>query len=243
MLSDLLVSLASAALILAFTYLVNILFGRIIIGVVWKKNRSVAYEIGRVGAIVIWTAGILFTLPVLGASDLVVSVVILLVGAFLIIATRDFTGNWFAGQMIKTIIPFRVGDWIRTPETYGRVARIDNLYTTLVTPKNETVVIPNSKLTSESIVDRTTNGTVKVPIEVEVDSKVGFVKFSAAATDVAVEIGSQYSEVEESKPPEIYMLSQSDLKTRYAVVLEISSPAREDEVASEFRRRLADAGL
>jgi small-conductance mechanosensitive channel len=233
------VSLLFVALILSATWLTNFLFGKLIIGAVWKRNRSVAYEVSSVGSIVIWTAGVLLTLPVLGASDTVVSVVILLVGAFLILATREFTGNWFAGQTIKKIIPFRVGDWIRTSEIYGRVVKIDDLYTTLVTQSNEAVVVPNSRLTSDSIVDRSTNGSINVPLEVEVPSGLELSLVSMTMAGIARELSMNFSDVEENVQPEIYILAQTPNTVRLKVVLRITNPAREDEAKSEFKKRLA----
>jgi small-conductance mechanosensitive channel len=232
-------SLLFVALILSATWLTNFLFGKLVIGAVWKRNRSVAYEVSSVGSIVIWTAGVLLTLPVLGASDTEVSVVILLVGAFLILATREFTGNWFAGQTIKKIIPFRVGDWIKTSEVYGRVVKIDDLYTTLVTPSNEAVVVPNSKLTSDSIVDRSSNGSINVPLEVEVPSGMELSLVSMTLAGIARELSMNFSDVEEIGQPEIYILTQTPKTVRLKVVLRITNPAREDEAKSEFKKRLA----
>lgn len=228
-----------AFLILAVTYLVNFVFGRLVIGAVSKKNRSVAYEVGSIGGIVIWIAGVLFTLPVLGASDTVVSVVILLVGAFLILATRDFIGNWFAGQTIKKIIPFRIGDWIKTSESYGRVVKIDDLYTTLVTEGNESVVIPNVKLTSDTIVDRTTNGYLNVPVEVDVPSEVELAALLPTISEIASDLSARYADLGEDQSPEIQVLSQTPASVKIRVMLKLTNPSREEEAKSEFRKRMA----
>ena len=236
---DALIRLFLVAVILTATWLINQVFGRIVIGAISKRNRNVAYEVSSVGGIVIWMAGVLLTLPVLGASDTVVSVVILLAGAFLILATRDFAGNWFAGQTIKKIIPFRVGDWIRTSGVYGRVAKIDDLYTTLVTPENETVVMPNSKLTSDFIVDRSANGSIKVPVEFEVPSTVESGVMSLAVGSILQELSSKFSEVGDNEQPEIHLLSQTREAVRARAVLRIANPAREEEAKSEFRKRLS----
>jgi small-conductance mechanosensitive channel len=229
--------------ILAITYVVNFVFGKIVIRTLGKRNRSSAYEIGRIGGIVIWTVGVLSALPIVGASDVVVAVVLLLIGAFLIILTRDFTSNWFAGQMIRTIVPFRVGDWIRTAGSYGRVSRIESLYTILVTPENETVVIPNSKLTSDLIVDRTTSGSLKVPVEVEIDPTVGFGQLAKAVTDISNDLNEYLSSGSRTAEPEIYVVSQDSERARVRIVLRIDNPARELEVSSEFRKRIAALGL
>jgi small-conductance mechanosensitive channel len=233
-------SLLVVALILSATWLTNFLFGRLIIGAVWKRNRSLAYEVSSVGGIVIWTAGVLLTLPVLGASDTVVSVVILLVGAFLILATRDFTGNWFAGQTIKKIAPFKIGDWIRTPSTYGRVVKIDDLYTTLVTPENESVAIPNSKLISDIVIDRSGNGPIKVHLEVDVPPDLGISTVTFTMAEIAREISTKFSDGGENEQPEIHVIAQSAESIRMKVVLRITNPSNEDEAKSEFRRRLAE---
>ena len=233
-------SLLVVALIICATWLTNFLFGRLIIGAVWKRNKSLAYEISSVGGIVIWTAGVLLTLPVLGASDTVVSVVILLVGAFLILATRDFTGNWFAGQTIKKIAPFKIGDWIRTPSTYGRVVKIDDLYTNLITPENESVAIPNGKLISDFIVDRSGNGPIKVPLEIEVPPELQISTASVTMAEIARGISAKFSDVGENEQPEIHIIAQSAKTIRMKVLLNITNPANEEEAKSEFRKRLAE---
>jgi len=232
-------SLLMVALILAATYLTNFVFGRLVIGAIWKRNRNVAYEVSSVGGIMIWTAGVLLTLPVLGASDTVVSVVILLVGAFLILATRDFTGNWFAGQTIKKIAPFKIGDWIRTPSIYGRVVRIDDLFTTLITPENESVAIPNSRITSDLIVDRSGNGPIKVPLEVEVPPDLGISAVYLSMAEIAKELSTKFSDIGENEQPEIYVVAQSPTSIRLKVMLRITNPAKEEEAKSEFKKRLA----
>ena len=236
---DALLRLLEVTLVLSVTWLTNFLFGRLIIGAVWKRNRSVAYEVSSVGSIVIWIAGVLLTLPILGASDSEVSVVILLVGAFLILATREFTGNWFAGQTIKKIIPFRVGDWIRASGTYGRVAKIDDLYTTLVTPQNEAVVMPNSKLTSDFILDRSANDFVSVPLEAEIPSGLELSIVMLTMADIARDLSARFSERGENEQPEVFLLSQTAESVKIRVMLKITNPAREEEVKSEFKKKLA----
>lgn len=232
-------TLLLAVVIVAVTWLGNLIFGRIILGAIWKRNRSVAYEVSSVGGIIIWTGGVLLTLTALGASDTIVSVVILLTGAFLILVTRDFAGNWFAGQTIKKIIPFKVGDWVKTSDFYGRVAKIDDLYTTLVTPQNESVVIPNSKLTSDYIVDRTTNEFVYVPVEVEVPAAVELSMVSLTVGAIARELSSKFSDVEDKEEPEILLISQGAGTAKIRVNLKVTNPSREEELKSEFRKRLA----
>jgi small-conductance mechanosensitive channel len=243
--SDLLARILISIIILAITYGVDFAFGRIVLRAIGRKSRHSAYEIGRIGSIVIWIGGILSVLPILGASDVVVAVVILLVGAFLIIATKDFASNWFSGQMIRTIAPFRVGDWIKTSGgQYGRVTRIEGLFTILVTQQNETVVIPNSKLTSDLIIDRTTSGSLKVPIDLQLGPQVEFGELTLGVSKIAKELSPYLSDAGAKKAePEIYVLSRTPDYVKIRVLLKIDNVAKEDEVASEFRQRFALLGL
>jgi small-conductance mechanosensitive channel len=233
-----------AIIILAVTYGIDFAFNRIVLKAIGGKSRHSAYEIGRIGSIVIWTGGILSVLPILGASDIVVAVVILLIGAFLIIVTKDFASNWFSGQMIRTIAPFRVGDWIKTSGgQYGRVSRIEGLFTILVTQQNETIVIPNSKLTSDLIVDRTTSGSLKIPIDFEVNPQIEFGELTLGVAKIAKELSSYLSDAGSKKAePEIYVLSTTPEYVKVRVLLKIDNVAKEEEVASEFRKRFALLG-
>lgn len=242
--TDIATRILVAAVILAVTYAIDFTFSRIVMRAIGRRSRSSAYEIGRVGSILIWIGGILSILPIIGASDIVVAVVILLVGAFLIIATKDFTSNWFAGQMIKTIAPFRVGDWIKTAGSYGRVARIEGLYTILVTQQNETIVIPNSKLTSDLILDRTTSGSLKVPIDLELDHRVEFGELTLAVSKITKDLVHYLSDTGPKKTePEIYVVSRTPDYVKVRIFLRIDNAAKEEEVASEFRKRFNMLGL
>lgn len=232
-------------MILAITYGIDFVFGRLVLKAIGRKSRHSAYEIGRIGSIVIWIGGILSVLPILGASDVVVAVIILLVGAFLIIVTKDFASNWFSGQMIRTIAPFRVGDWIKTSGgQYGRVTRIEGLFTILVTQQNETIVIPNAKLTSDLIIDRTTSGSLKVPIDFEVNPQVEFGELTLGVSKIAKELSPYLSDAGPKKAePEIYVLSRTPDYVKVRVLIKIDNVAKEEEVASEFRKRFALLGF
>lgn len=242
--SNMVTAVLVSAIILALTYVVAFAFNRVVVGAIGRRSRASAYQIGRVGSIIIWIVGILAILPVLGASDIVVAVVILLVGAFLILATRDFTNNWFAGQMIKTLAPFRVGDWIRiSGGSYGRVTKIEGLYTMLVTPQNETLIIPNSKLTSDLILDRTTNGSLKVPIDLELSNDIEFGQLTSAVLTITKELSTYLSKSEgREAEPEIYVVSRTPESMKVRIFLKIENVAKEDELASEFRKRFSVLG-
>lgn len=71
----------------------------------------------------------------------------------------------FAGGVILLILkPFKVGDWIDAQGYSGTVNSIQIFNTILKTPDNKTVIIPNGKLSTESLVNYSTEPTRRVDI-------------------------------------------------------------------------------
>lgn len=84
-----------------------------------------------------------------------VSSIIAALGAALVtvgLALKDNLANAASGVIIITNKPFKIGDALEMSEVKGRVEKIEMLFTTLSTPENKEIVIPNSKLTSNYVV-------------------------------------------------------------------------------------------
>lgn len=61
--------------------------------------------------------------------------------------------NMVGGLMILIFKPFKVGDYVDTHADSGTVSEISIFYTTLVTPDNKRVVLPNGNLANSSVVN------------------------------------------------------------------------------------------
>lgn len=90
-------------------------------------------------------------IAVLGAAGLAIG-----------LALQGSLSNFAAGFLMILFRPFKVGDFIEGAGTTGTVEEIQ-IFTTIVrTPDNKTVIIPNSKLTGDNIVNWTVKGTRRV---------------------------------------------------------------------------------
>ncbi len=94
------------------------------------------------------------------------------------LAMQGFLSNFAGGIMILIFKPFRIGDYIETPETAGTVSEISVVYTFLRTPDNKVITIPNGNLTNSiiqnySAVDRR---RVDMVFNVSYDSDIEVVK-------------------------------------------------------------------
>ena len=78
------------------------------------------------------------------------------------LALQGSLANFAAGFLMIIFRPFKVGDLIEGAGTTGTVEEIQIFTTMLKTPDNKTVIIPNSKMTADNIVNYTAKGTRRV---------------------------------------------------------------------------------
>ena len=84
------------------------------------------------------------------------------------LAVQGSLSNLAGGVLILALKPFKVGDYIRESysEKEGTVTEIQIFYTKLLTPDNQTVVLPNGNLANNSLVNVTTQEARRMDISV-----------------------------------------------------------------------------
>lgn len=80
------------------------------------------------------------------------------------LALKDSLANFASGVMLILFRPFSVGDFINTGGISGNVTAIALFNTTLNTPDNQKVIVPNSSITSNVITNVTANDTRRVDL-------------------------------------------------------------------------------
>lgn len=109
---------------------------------------------------ILTTVGIQATsfVAILGAAGLAVGM-----------ALQGSLGNFAGGVLLMIFRPFQVGDLIEAQGVTGVVKELQIFATTLITPENKTVTVPNGKLSAETITNFTTQGTLRVDLQVGID--------------------------------------------------------------------------
>ena len=100
-----------------------------------------------------------------------------LVGAFGVAAGLALSGslqNFTSGILILLLKPFRVGDNIITQSLEGAVTTIRIFYTVVTTYDNRSVIIPNSKLANEVIINLSKEGKRRLDIELKFSYAIAF---------------------------------------------------------------------
>lgn len=90
-------------------------------------------------------------IAVLGAAGLAIG-----------LALQGSLSNFAAGVLMIIFKPFKVGDYIEGAGVSGTVESIQIFTTQLKSPDNKTIIVPNSAITSDHIVNYSTKGTRRV---------------------------------------------------------------------------------
>ena len=89
-------------------------------------------------------------------------------------ALQGFLGNFAAGLTILFFKPYRVGDWVSISERFGKVGSIQIFNTTLTTPNDKTLVIPNGQVTDNIITNFSTKGKIRLELNVTMPYEESF---------------------------------------------------------------------
>ena len=79
-------------------------------------------------------------------------------------ALQDTLGNFASGIMILLYRPYDIGDVIKGAGTAGKVEAMSLVSTTLLTPDNQVVIVPNNAIWGSTITNVTANATRRVDL-------------------------------------------------------------------------------
>ena len=232
---ELLVRLATVGLVLLATWIVSWILGNFVLKALGKISPTVARQGKQIVTLFIWLTGIMIGLSQLGAEPVVLLVIVALGVSVLVVGLRDILSNLFAYGVITSYRQFRIGDWIEVGQLFGRVVDITWMHTTLMTPDNEMVYVPNSRITQTIVTNKTAPGWTRISVPVTVDKSLNI----ADVEETFLQIGKELLEelIPDSKP-EVRLLSLDDDSMKVALLLQINNPAKGKLLASEARKRM-----
>jgi small-conductance mechanosensitive channel len=109
-------------------------------------------------------AGLLLLILVLPLGDSVRGQILTLVGillsAAIALSSTTFVGNAMAGIMLRTVRNFRVGDFVRVGEHFGRVSERGLFHTEIQNEDRDLTTLPNLYLVSHTVTVVRSSGTI-----------------------------------------------------------------------------------
>lgn len=116
----------------------------------------------------------LAVLQIAGIQMTIFAALVASVGVAAGLALSGTLQNFASGILILLLKPFEVGDNILAQGQEGTVTAIRIFYTIVTTYDNRTVVIPNSKLSNEVIVNISSSGNRRLDIELKFSNAIDF---------------------------------------------------------------------
>jgi len=117
---------------------------------------------------------ILLIMQILGIQMTIFAAVIASFGVAAGFALAGTLQNFASGVLILILKPYKMGDNIITQNQEGTVTSIQLFYTVVTTFDNKTVIVPNSKLSNEIIVNLSKQGNRRIDIDLKFAYAVDF---------------------------------------------------------------------
>lgn len=157
-----------AALVLFIGFWIARRVGTLLKGGIAKANVSseVTTFLGSIIDIVLKLAVILVAASIVGFEVSSLLGLIAAVGFAVGMALQGFLGNFASGITIVFLKPYKVGDWVAIGDKFGKVEAIEIFNTTIITPNDKTLIIPNGKVTDDTITNFSTKGRIRLELQV-----------------------------------------------------------------------------
>ena len=147
-------------------------------------------------------------------------------------ALQDTLGNAFAGLAIQIEKPFRVGHWIRVGDHVGVVEEITWRATKLRTRAGAFVIVPNSVMSKEAIVNF--NEPVR-PVRFSIDIGATYAKGPNEVREALFEAARRSSRVLTEPAPVVHLVDFGNSAIVYRVKFWVAEYAEEDAALDEVR--------
>jgi len=185
---------------------------------------------------------------VIACNQLGIPIVAMLTGVSIIglavgFAAQETLANFIAGIVIFLDKPFKVGDWIEVGGQQGAVKRITFRSTRFTNLDGDVVVIPNTKILSDQIINKTTNPVTRVNVPMGIAYKESIDK----AREVLLRTMATDPRIEKRPAPEVVVracaASSVDLMLHFWIREERYEDAMVWEYLEKSKKALDAAGI
>ena len=129
------------------------------------------------------------------------------------LALQGSLANFAAGVLMIIFKPFKVGDYVEGAGTAGIVEEIQIFTTTLRTPDNKTIIVPNGKISSDNIVNYSTKPTRRV----DMIFGVSYTDDIDKVKSIIAEVLSEDSRILKEPAPQIALSELADSSVNFVV--------------------------
>ena len=176
--APMMVGAVTALLILTIGWIISKWAYRMVVRVTVKRNLDEA--LGRFLAsilrYIILAAAVIAALGKVGVESPSLVAILGAAGLAVGFALQGSLSNFAAGVMMLLFRPVDIGQRVTVGGHTGAIEEIGLFATTLRTPDNETIIIPNAKITDDSIVNYSKRGKIRANVSIGVAYGTDIVK-------------------------------------------------------------------
>jgi small conductance mechanosensitive channel len=226
------------AVTIGLTWLVAWIAGFVIGGLMSQSAPQVAAGARRLGAIVVWLVGIVIAVQEVGVSVEILLVVVGLFGVAAIVALRSPLENFGAKYFSDVYSPFKLGDSIQVGSHSGKVIEINAMTTVLLSQDDQLVVLPNSLLMKEALVNSSPQAWKELTIPI---SLPGNVDIAPLESEILKSLAKLRLRLDKRFPPVLATKARTPQSTDLVLTVMIRRPEERDALLIEVNKRVHDA--
>lgn len=153
-------------------------------------------------------------------------------------AARDTLENFISGVTILLDRPFRVGDRLEIEDTYGRVEEITLRSTRIRTQRDEIMVMPNTQMINQKLINHSMLGTVRV----DVPFGIAYKEYPSEARDIVMGIMAEEDpRIDYNRKPTVVVTSLNDSSVDMMLRFFIRNPDLAIAVRFEYVEKVREA--
>lgn len=161
---------------------------------------------------VVLIAAVLMALSTFGIETTSFAAVLAAAGFAIGMALQGTLGNFSAGVMLLTFRPFKVGDVVSVAGVTGKVNEIELFTTSLDTPDNRRLIVPNGQVFGNTIENITFHPVRRVDVAVGTDYGADL----AQAREVLERVAAEHNAIED-KDPQVLLTDLGDSSINWQV--------------------------
>lgn len=160
-----------------------------------------------------------------------------IVGIAVGFAARDSLENFISGITILMDKPFRIGDNIEVEDVYGTVEEITLRSTRIRTLNHEYMVMPNTMMINQKVINHTILGLVRV----EIPFGIAYKEYPQKARDVVIKLPEGDTRIRPDYKPEVVVTELADSSVNMVLRLFLINPKLEVPVRLEYIEKIREA--
>lgn len=233
----------TSLLLFALALFVAYTLSRIVRGILERRvfprfpdvDTGLRYTLLRILHYLLVALGVLYGLKIGVGADLTgIAVILGFLSVGIGFGLQAITSDLISGFILLFERPLRVGDYLRLGDMEGRVSQINLRSTMVVTNDRITVIVPNSELVKNRVINWSYSPKVriKIPVEIESDGDMD------VATEAMLSATSGVPHVLTDPAPAVHFIGTGDSSYRFELLVWIDTPHNQSQIRDRLNRQI-----